>query len=233
LCTADSFVRSGRWHLSGGYPLGRDLSGSRVGILGLGRIGSAIARRLVGFDCAIAYHSRRQVPGTPFRYVASPVALAESVDVLVVATVGGATTKHLVNRAVLEALGPYGYVINIARGSVIDQDALVELLVGRRLAGAGLDVFADEPYVPAELCALDNVVLLPHIGGATTRSLAMMSELVLQNLDQYLNYGTLTTPVVSPNRCGQNGNHECSGFGAREIERGGGGHGRSDRAVGS
>ncbi|MCW2733127.1 MAG: lactate dehydrogenase-like oxidoreductase, partial [Mycobacterium sp.] len=118
LCMADSFVRSGRWHLGGGYPLGRDLSGSRVGILGLGRIGLAIAQRLVGFDCAIAYHNRRQVPGTPFRYVASPVQLAESVDVLVVATVGGTETKHLVNRAVLEALGPYGYVINIARGSV-------------------------------------------------------------------------------------------------------------------
>jgi len=119
LCTADSFVRSGRWHLSGGYPLGRDLSGSRVGILGLGRIGLAIAQRLVGFDCAIAYHNRRRVPGTPFRYAASPVQLAEWVDVLVVATVGGPETKHLVNRAVLEALGPYGYVINIARGSVV------------------------------------------------------------------------------------------------------------------
>jgi lactate dehydrogenase-like 2-hydroxyacid dehydrogenase len=214
LCTADSFVRSGRWHLGGGYPLGRDLSGSRVGILGLGRIGLAIAQRLVGFDCAIAYHNRRQVPGTPFRYVTSPVALAESVDVLVVATVGGPATKHLVNRAVLEALGPYGYVINIARGSVIDQDALVELLVGRRLSGAGLDVFADEPCVPAELRALDNVVLLPHIGGATIRSLSMMTELVLRNLDQYLNYGTLTTPVVSPNRRVQNGIHKCSGFGA-------------------
>lgn len=205
LCTADSFVRSGRWHLNGSYPLGRDLSGSRVGILGLGRIGSAIAQRLVGFDCAIAYHSRHQVPGSPFRYVASPVALAESVDVLVVATVGGPETKHLVNRAVLEALGPYGYVINIARGSVVDQAALVELLVARRLAGAGLDVFADEPYVPPELCGLDNVVLLPHIGGATVRSLSMMRELVLRNLDQYLSSGTLTTPVVPVNRRVHNG----------------------------
>ena len=212
LCTADSFVRSGRWPLTGSYPPGRDLSGSRVGILGLGRIGLAIAQRLVGFDCAIAYHSRRRVPGTSFRYVASPVALAESVDVLVVATVGGPGTKHLVNRAVLEALGPYGYVINIARGSVVDQDALVELLVARRLAGAGLDVFADEPYVPTELCGLDNVVLLPHIGGATVRSLSMMRELVLRNLDQYLSYGTLTTPVVPANRRAHNGIHKCSGF---------------------
>jgi lactate dehydrogenase-like 2-hydroxyacid dehydrogenase len=212
LCMADSFVRSGRWHLGGGYPLGRDLSGSRVGILGLGRIGLAIAQRLVGFDCAIAYHNRRQVPGTPFRYVASPVQLAESVDVLVVATVGGTETKHLVNRAVLEALGPYGYVINIARGSVVDQDALIDLLGARRLAGAGLDVFADEPYVPTELCKMDNVVLLPHIGGGTIRSLSMMRELVLRNLDQYLSYGTLTTPVVPANRRVHNGIDKCSGF---------------------
>jgi hypothetical protein len=212
LCGADTFVRSGHWHLSGSYPLGRDLSGSRVGILGLGRIGLAIAQRLVGFDCTIAYHNRRQVSGSPFHYVASAVALAESVDVLVVATVGGAGTKHLVNRTVLEALGPYGYVINIARGSVVDQDALVELLGARRLAGAGLDVFADEPYVPTELYAMDNVVLLPHIGGATVRSLSMMRELVLRNLDQYLGYGTLTTPVVPANRRVHNGIHKCSGF---------------------
>jgi lactate dehydrogenase-like 2-hydroxyacid dehydrogenase len=207
LCTADRFVREGLWHVNGRYPMGRDLSGSRVGILGLGRIGSAIAQRLVGFDCAIAYHSRRRVPGAAFQYVASPVELAESVDVLVVATVGGPGTKHLVSRAVLEALGPYGYVINIARGSVVDQDALVELLVAGRLAGAGLDVFSDEPYVPTELCGLDNVVLLPHIGGATVRSLSMMRELVLRNLDQYLTHGTLITPVVPPNKHMRNGIH--------------------------
>jgi lactate dehydrogenase-like 2-hydroxyacid dehydrogenase len=207
LCTADRFVREGLWHVNGRYPMGRDLSGSRVGILGLGRIGSAIAKRLVGFDCAIAYHSRRRVPGAPFHDVASPVELAESVDVLVVATVGGPGTKHLVGRAVLEALGPYGYVINIARGSVVDQDALVELLVGGRLAGAGLDVFSDEPHVPTELCGLDNVVLLPHIGGATVRSLSMMRELLLRNLDQYLTNGTLITPVVPPNKHMHNGIH--------------------------
>ena len=212
LCTADRYVRAGLWPLNGRSPLGRDLSGSRVGILGLGRIGLAIAQRLVGFDCTIAYHNRRQRPDSPFRYAASPVELAESVDVLAVATVGGPGTKHLVSRSVLEALGPYGYVINIARGSVIDQDALVELLVAGQLAGAGLDVFADEPNVPTELRELENVVLLPHIGGATVRSLSMMRELVLRNLDQYLNYGTLTTPVVPANRRVHNGIHKCSGF---------------------
>ena len=199
LCVADRHVRAGMWPRNGSFTLGRDLSGSRVGILGLGGIGSAIAARLVGFDCVIAYHNRRPVPGSPYRYAASPVELAESVDVLVVATTGGAGTEKLVGRAVLEALGPDGYVINIARGSVVDQDALLELLVGGGLAGAGLDVFAEEPYVPAELRGLDNVVLTPHIGGATVRALAKARELVLRNLDEYVSHGTLTTPVVPPN----------------------------------
>jgi lactate dehydrogenase-like 2-hydroxyacid dehydrogenase len=198
LCTADRQVRAGGWPSNGTCLPGRDVTGSRVGILGLGRIGSAIAARLVGFGCTIAYHNRREVPGSPYRYLASPVALAESVDVLAVATVGGAGTKHLVSRAVLEALGPHGYFINIARGSVVDQDALVELLVAGRLAGAGLDVFTDEPYVPPELRRLNNVVLLPHIGGVTVRGLSMTRDLVLRNLDQYLTRGTLTTPVVPP-----------------------------------
>ena len=196
LCTADRYVRAGLWPLNGRSPLGRDLSGSRVGILGLGRIGLAIAQRLVGFDCTIAYHNRRQLPDSPFRYAASPVELAELVDVLAVATVGGPGTKHLVSRSVLEALGPYGYVINIARGSVIDQDALVELLVAGQLAGAGLDVFADEPHVPTELRELENVVLLPHIGGATTRSLSMMRKLVFGISTSTSPTGRFITPVV-------------------------------------
>jgi lactate dehydrogenase-like 2-hydroxyacid dehydrogenase len=129
------------------------------------------------------------------------------VDVLVVATTGGAGTEKLVDRAVLEALGPHGYLINIARGSVVDQDALVELLVEGGLAGAGLDVFAEEPYVPTELRGLDDVVLSPHLGGATVRALATTGELVLQNLDQYLTQGTLTTPVVSPIRDRRNAVH--------------------------
>jgi hypothetical protein len=198
LCAADRYIRVGRWPVDGQYPIGRDVSGSRVGILGLGGIGSAIAARLVGFDCAIAYHNRHPVPGSPYRYAASPVELAESVDVLVVATVGGESTEKLVSRAVLEALGPDGYLVNIARGSVVDQDVLVELLVDGRLAGAGLDVFAEEPCVPEELRALDNVVLLPHIGGATARSHSAMTAVVLENLHAYLTRGTLTTPVVKP-----------------------------------
>ena len=197
---ADRYVRAGRWARDGQFPYARDVNGLQVGILGLGRIGSAIATRLLGFDCAIAYHNRHRIDGSPYRYAESPVQLAESVDVLVVATTGDQKTRHLVDRAVLEALGPEGYLINIARGSVVDQDALVELLAGGGLGGAGLDVFADEPHVPAELFDLDNVVLLPHVGSATARTRRAMALLAIRNLDSYLNTGELVTPVLRPHR---------------------------------
>lgn len=206
LPVADRWVRAGRWAIEGywpiegHYPPADEVSGSRVGILGLGRIGSAIAARLVGFKCAIAYHNRRPVQDSPYRYVASAVELAESVGVLVVATPGGNGTEKLVSRAVLEALGPKGYLINIARGSVVDEQALVQLLVNGQLAGAGLDVLAHEPDVPPEFCALDNVVLAPHIGGATRQAMAAAAALVLQNLDEYLGHGTLATPVLPPSQ---------------------------------
>ncbi|WP_369829842.1 2-hydroxyacid dehydrogenase [Mycobacterium sp. ACS4054] len=197
---ADRYVRAGRWVRDGPFPYARDVSGLQVGILGLGRIGSAIATRLLGFDCAIAYHNRHRIEGSPFRYAASPLELAESVDVLVVATTGDPHTRHLVDRGVLEALGPQGYLVNIARGSVVDQEALVELLVGGGLAGAGLDVFVDEPHVPTELVDLDNVVLFPHIGSATARTRRAMALLAIRNLDSYLQTGELVTPVLRPRR---------------------------------
>jgi lactate dehydrogenase-like 2-hydroxyacid dehydrogenase len=197
---ADRYVRAGRWARDGQFPYARDVSGLQVGILGLGRIGSAIATRLLGFDCAIAYHNRHRIDGSPYRYAESPAQLAESVDVLVVATTGDQRTRHLVDRAVLEALGPEGYLINIARGSVVDQDALVGLVAGGGLAGAGLDVFADEPHVPAELFDLDNVVLFPHVGSATARTRRAMALLAIRNLDSYLNTGELVTPVLRPRR---------------------------------
>ena len=200
---ADRYVRAGRWAREGQFPYARDLSGLQVGILGLGRIGSAIATRLLGFDCAIAYHNRQRIEGSPYRYAESPVELAESVDVLVVATPGDQKkgdhkTGSLVGRAVLEALGPEGYLINIARGSVVDQDALVDLVAGGGLGGAGLDVYVDEPNVPAELFELDNVVLFPHIGSATARTRRAMALLAIRNLDSYLNSGELVTPVLRP-----------------------------------
>ncbi|SPM29723.1 Lactate dehydrogenase or related 2-hydroxyacid dehydrogenase, partial [Mycobacterium terramassiliense] len=197
---ADRYVRAGRWTRDAPFPYARDVSGLQVGILGLGRIGSAIATRLLGFDCAIAYHNRHRIEGCPYRYAPSPVELARSVDVLVVATTGDRGTRKLVDRTVLEALGPDGYLINIARGSVVDQEALVELLVGGALAGAGLDVFADEPHVPAELLGLDNVVLFPHIGSATARTRRAMALLAIHNLDNYLANRELLTPVLRPRR---------------------------------
>ena len=195
---ADRYVRAGRWARDGPFPYSRDLSGLQVGILGLGRIGSAIATRLLGFDCAIAYHNRHRVDGSPYRYAESPAELAESVDVLVVATTGDHRTRHLVDRTVLQALGPEGYLINIARGSVVDQDALVELVAGGALAGAGLDVFDEEPHVPTELFGLDNVVLFPHIGSATARTRRAMALLAIRNLESYLDTGELVTPVLRP-----------------------------------
>ena len=192
---ADRYVRAGRWAVEGPFPYTRDLTGSRVGILGLGRIGSAIATRLLGFDCAIAYHNRHEIPGSPYRYAASPVELAASVDVLVVATAGGPESAHLVSRDVLAALGPQGYLVNIARGSVVDQEALIEMLTTGGLAGAGLDVYTGEPQVPAELWELDNVVLLPHVGSATARTRTAMATLAMRNLEGFLANGQLLTPV--------------------------------------
>ncbi|GAY17719.1 2-hydroxyacid dehydrogenase [Mycobacterium sp. shizuoka-1] len=194
-CAADRYVRAGRWATEGPFPYTRDLTGSRVGILGLGRIGSAIARRLRGFDCAISYHNRHEIPDSPYQYAASPQALAAAVDVLVIATAGGPGTAALVDREVLRALGPEGYLVNIARGSVVDQDALIDLLATGGLAGAGLDVYADEPEVPAALMALDNVVLLPHVGSATARTRTAMATLAMRNLEEFLAGGRLVTPV--------------------------------------
>jgi lactate dehydrogenase-like 2-hydroxyacid dehydrogenase len=166
-----------------------------VGIIGLGRIGNAIALRLSAFGCEISYHNRRPVEGSPYEYVGSPVELARDVDVLVVAAAGGDGTRKLVSREVIETLGADGYLVNIARGSVVDEEALVDALVGGGLAGAGLDVFADEPQVPEALLTMDNVVLLPHVASGTVETRAAMEELTLRNLDNFLKTGTLVTPV--------------------------------------
>lgn len=192
---ADRWVRAGSWG-GGDFPLTHRVSGKRVGILGLGRIGQAIATRFEGFGCPIGYHSRSEVAGTSYSYYDSPAALAAAVDVLVVATSGGAGTAGLVDRTVLEALGPEGYLVNIARGTVVDEDALVDLLVSGGLAGAGLDVFAQEPRVPSALLGMDNVVLLPHLASGTVETRADMSRLTLDNLDSWLEHGKLLTPVA-------------------------------------
>lgn len=195
LSAADRFVRRGTWPVEGDYPLTRRLSGARVGILGLGRIGQAIATRLEAFGCAITYHSRRPREDASYPYVGSPLALAAAVDLLVVATSGGAGSRHLVDREVLEALGPDGFLVNVARGSVVDEDALVDLLTSGGLGGAGLDVFAHEPHVPEALLDLDSVVLLPHLASGTVETRADMTRLTLDNVASWLERGELLTPV--------------------------------------
>lgn len=195
---ADRYLRAGRWPADGNYPLTHKVSGSRVGIIGLGRIGNAIATRLTAFGCSISYHNRNERTDSPYEYVASPVELARQVDVLVIAAAGGNATRNLVDRDVLDALGPNGYLVNIARGSVVDEDALVEALADGRLAGAGLDVFVDEPNVPEPLLTMDNVVLLPHVGSGTVETRAAMEALSLANLDKFLQSGELVTPVPMP-----------------------------------
>ena len=195
---ADRYVRAGRWRSEGNYPLTRQVSNTRVGVIGLGRIGSAIAKRLNAFGCSISYHNRHELPDSPYEYVASPVELARDVEILIVAAAGGGGTQKLVDGAVLDALGPTGFLVNIARGSVVDEVALVEALTAGRLAGAGLDVFADEPSVPDALLAMDNVVVLPHVASGTVETRAAMEALTLRNLDEFLKTGQLVTPVPMP-----------------------------------
>lgn len=191
---ADRFVRSGAWARGERMPLARDVRGAVVGVLGLGRIGTAAAARLEAFGAEVHYHSRsRKEVG--WTYHPSPVDLARASDVLLVLTPGGAGTRHLVDAAVLDALGPDGFLVNVARGSVVDEGALVAALEAGRIAGAGLDVFADEPHVPAALLARDDVVLLPHVGSATTGTREAMGRLVLDNVDAFLARGELVTPV--------------------------------------
>lgn len=195
LSAADRSVRRGDWEAGRQPALARRVAGSRVGILGLGRIGSAIAHRLEAFGCAISYHNRHERDDVSYRYASNVVELAESCDVLVVAAAGGAASAGLVDAEVLAALGPDGYLVNVARGSVVDERALVRALETAALAGAALDVFADEPHVPAPLLEDERVVVLPHIGSATIETRAAMTELTLANVAQALSDGTLVTPV--------------------------------------
>lgn len=192
---SDRYVRAGHWPVEGNYPLTRQVSNKRIGIIGLGRIGSAIAVRLKAFGCVISYHNRHQVEGSPYAYVGSPVELAKGVDVLIVAAAGGDATRKLVSREVIDALGADGYLVNIARGSVVDEEALVDALVSGRLAGAGLDVFEDEPNVPEALLAMDNVVLLPHVGSATAQTRRAMGDLLIANIHAFTRTGALQTPA--------------------------------------
>ena len=195
LIPADRFVREGRW-LKGAFPLASKVGGATMGVVGLGRIGKAVAQRAAAFGMHIAYFGRRRQPDIPYRYYDDLVALARDSDYLMLTSPGGPETRHLVNAAVLEALGPEGAVINIARGSVVDEKALVEALAAGRLGGAGLDVYEDEPFVPEALLKLDNVVLLPHIASATHATRASMGALMIANFKAHFAGEKLITPVV-------------------------------------
>jgi hydroxypyruvate reductase len=181
LARADQHVRQGKWP-QGGLPLGRKVSGARLGIVGLGRIGQAIAQRAAAFGMQIAYTARSEKPASGLPYHPGAKSLAAAVDFLVVITPGGAATKHLIDAEVLAALGPKGYLINVARGSVVDEAALVAALQNGVIAGAGLDVFANEPQVPEALWSLPNVVLTPHIASATAQTRQAMADLAFANM---------------------------------------------------
>lgn len=192
---AEAWLRAGEWAKGGSYPVARKMSGRKVGVLGLGRIGHEIANRLAAFKCEIHYFSRSE-KGTPgWQWHGDAVALAAAVDDMVISVVGGPATEGLVSGEVIAALGADGIIVNISRGSVVDEAALLDALENGRLRGAGLDVFHDEPRVDPRFMALSNVTLLPHIGSATVETRAAMGKLQRDNLRAVLDGAPAITPV--------------------------------------
>lgn len=196
ICESDMFVRVDKWRLNSAMPLGRTLAGKTAGIVGMGRIGQAIAKRCEAFGLKIVYHGPRKKDEVSYRFEPDLKAMAEQSDYLILACPGGAATRHLVHAPILEALGPEGYLVNIARGSVVHEEDLVNALENKTIAGAGLDVYASEPNVPAPLITMDNVVLLPHIGSATIETRGIMGGLVVANLLAHFRGDPLLTPVL-------------------------------------
>jgi hydroxypyruvate reductase len=194
LPAADRYVRSGAW-TNGPMPLARKMSGARLGLVGMGRIGQAIAHRAAAFGMSIAYTARNPRPALLFRYMSSATALAAESDYLVVITPGGAGTRKLINAEVLAALGTKGILVNVARGSVVDEAALIDALERGVIGGAGLDVFESEPHVPERLRALPHVVLSPHIGSATAQTRQAMADLAFGNLQAHFAGKALLSPV--------------------------------------
>ncbi|XP_030464656.1 glyoxylate/hydroxypyruvate/pyruvate reductase 2KGR-like [Syzygium oleosum] len=195
VCGCDAFVRSGKWK-SRDFGFTTKFSGQSIGIVGLGRIGSAIAKRAEAFGCPISYHSRSEKPRVSYKYYPSAVELARHCRILVVACALTAETRHIIGREVLDALGPEGVLINIGRGAHVDEPELVSALLEGRLGGAGLDVFENEPEVAEELLRMDNVVLLPHVGSDTVETSTVMADLVLANLEAHFAGNPLPTPVI-------------------------------------
>jgi hydroxypyruvate reductase len=192
---SEAYLRAGHWASRGPYPLTTSLGGKTLGILGLGRIGEAIARRAIACGMKIRYHNRNK-KDVPYPYDPDPATLARNSDVLMVVTPGGPETNRLVDSKVLDALGPDGYLVNIARGSIIDEPVLLRYLQEKKIAGAGLDVFADEPRVPPEFFTLDNAVLFPHVGSATVETRKAMGDLQIENLRRHFAGKPVLTRVV-------------------------------------
>lgn len=191
----DVFVRVGRWEQGGRKPIGQSLSGKKAGIVGLGRVGKAIAKKLEAFDLHISYHGRTRQNGVDYKYYDNLVEMAQDVDYLILACPGGAETKYLVDKNILLALGENGYLINVSRGSVVNEIDLVSALYNKTIAGAGLDVYEDEPNVPDELKTMDNVVLFPHMGVATWETFLAIDNVVADNLIAHVQGRPVLTPI--------------------------------------
>ncbi|XP_076925280.1 glyoxylate/hydroxypyruvate/pyruvate reductase 2KGR-like isoform X1 [Bidens hawaiensis] len=195
ICESDKYVRSGLWKQND-FKLTMKFSGKKVGIVGLGRIGTAIAKRAESFNCSISYHSRSKKPELKYKYFPNIIELASNSEIMVVACALTDETHHIINREVIDALGPKGVLINIGRGSHVDEPELVAALIEGRLGGAGLDVYENEPDVPEELFGLDNVVVVPHVGSSTVETETDMADLVVRNLEAHFSKKPLLTPVV-------------------------------------
>lgn len=196
LSLGDRFVRSGDWVKKGGMPVTSRVTGKRLGIIGLGKIGKEIATRAKGFRMEISYHGRSKQADVPYRYYADAAEMAQNCDFIIVICPGGEATRHIVSDKVIRALGPKGILINVSRGSTVDEVALIKALQEGALGGAALDVFAKEPTAAPELSALDNVVMTPHVGSATYETRIDMGNLAIANLQAHLNGKKLLTPVV-------------------------------------
>ena len=195
LVEGDIYVRTGQWSKKGALPLGRSLRGKTMGVVGLGRIGQAVATRAQSFGMDIVYHGRHVKDGVAYPFFASLEEMAAAVDVLMLTCAYSEKTHHLVDAKILKALGKSGVLINIARGKVVDETALIDMLEAGMIAGAGLDVFENEPDVPSALCRLDNVVLQPHQASATQETRGAMAQLVVDNLRLYFEKAEVLTPV--------------------------------------
>jgi lactate dehydrogenase-like 2-hydroxyacid dehydrogenase len=192
---AERYLRAGKWPEKP-FPLTvSTLRNRSIGIIGMGRIGQAIAKRIEAFGRPIVYHSRKPAPGVKYRHYPELLAMARDVDTLIAIVPGGSATKHMINREVLEALGPDGVLINVARGSVVDEKALIDALRAKKILSAGLDVFEDEPRVPKELIEMDHVVLFPHVASASVETRRAMGQLVVDNLKAWAAGKPPLTPV--------------------------------------